>query len=172
MKYAKEFFMWFGMLTMVGLLSYFLYSPLPERWGSNYYVTPELRAAVNHFFVEAEIRGLKVPYKGLTIVLGNFDDANNPAETLGASFGHRTIWISRKMVAMDQGEDTESCRLYIEYVVFHELAHALLGRDHKDGTVSLMNTYCESAELYSSQPLMRQMMINEIFLPAQINKLK
>ncbi len=52
--------------------------------------------------------------------------------------------------------------LYIEYVVFHELGHALLHRDHKDAYTimtsnnKMLNSYCDSEQA-------KRLLVDELF---------
>lgn len=128
----------------------------------SYYAAPELRPMVEQFFREAEDRGFNVPSEGLTVVLGDLEQDSSTDETVGMSFGHRTVWISRSEVECHiYGLDRD--RLYIEYLVFHELGHALLHRDHAN-RMSVMNPLSESAPLYANVPRLRKFMIDELFL--------
>ncbi|MBT8228816.1 MAG: hypothetical protein KJO50_01055, partial [Bacteroidia bacterium] len=90
----------------------------------------------NSFEREAEERGLKIDLVGLDItgIVQNIDD-NGVAGTCqyGSHIAHVTIDLSYW---------NNSSMLTREYVVFHELGHCALGRDHDES--SFNNGICQS----------------------------
>lgn len=132
----KNFIANFFIVALVFSFGMFVGSAV-ETSTADHYVCPELRDAVDQFYVEAKSRGFDIPSKGLTVVLGEFEDKDSTSSIAGYSYGHRTIWISRPLVASYIADDSP---LDLEYVVFHELGHSLLGRGHAGG-MSIMNAY-------------------------------
>lgn len=123
---------------------------------STYYVAPELRDAVHQFFIEAAARGLEIPHDGLTVI---FHDLTG--DTIGLSNGHRSVFIDRETTLML--DNSEEDRLTLECLVFHELGHALLRREHTGG-LSLMNSSGQSDLFYKRFPSIRKHMIDELFI--------
>ncbi len=125
-----------------------------------HFVSHELIGPVNKFFEEAESNDIYLSRRGLTVILHTLD-----GDKIGLSTGEKTVWVDRKFVQYDLSDGTEFSRLMLEYLVFHELGHALLGRDHEDHELSIMNSACQSAAAYAEFPTARKMMIAKLFLP-------
>jgi hypothetical protein len=148
-------------LIICGFFIIVTYQRDTERANSKItFVAPQVKAHVDNFFAAAESHGVDINRRGLTVILHSFAGE----DTLGCSYGEKTIWINRRTVLLDHLEPTEYNRLYIEALVFHELGHALLWRDHEWGT-SIMNCCSQSVETYIHSPRYREHMISQMFLP-------
>ena len=121
-----------------------------------YAIEPDLELFVDRFYSEGEARGLIIERENLIVMIKN--DLNKIDQAWGLSKrkgGQRFVYIDREYYDdMLRGNNLEE----IEFLVFHELGHALLGRGHLTGVKSIMNTGWTS---YYGQ---RKEFIDELFL--------
>lgn len=128
-----------------------------------YSVDPEVQTFVNNFYAEAKEHGLKVQQSDLIVrfetgnnldrkgALGNCEQGDNITPV---------VEVRRILFSFDS--------LAIERVIYHELGHCLLGREHNDAlnsegkAISLMNTRLGAidASFYRTH---RQEFISELF---------
>ena len=110
-------------------------------------VDPELEYYVNRFYEEGEARGVKIQRLNLLA-------AKSYAIKAGESIPGGIPYIRISGHLLDS-KDT----LKIEYVVFHELGHALLYRDHQGK--SIMSTNDDMIPLDKTNPAIRKELIDE-----------
>jgi hypothetical protein len=126
----------------------------------HYDVAPALKIHVDAFYAEARKRGFELPTDGLSVRLTHHTDNNvGDCET-----GTRIITLDQDFVQRQQHTGYRADSLWVQYVVFHELGHGLLLRDHCGGE-SIMNAHNEHINPYSGIETVRQRMINELFAP-------
>jgi hypothetical protein len=99
-----------------------------------YYVAPELADYVESFYFEADSRGVSLQRSNLVIKLGGLPERidGQTRRSVGDFSGDQIT------VIIDSEFFSSSSRDCIEWVVYHELGHALLNRDHVGG-YSYMN---------------------------------
>lgn len=135
------------MWTKVSFL--FLLVSCTEFLDDNHFdVHPELEYYVNRFYEEGEARGIKLQ----KVLLANKTYAIKGGESIPGGIPY--IRISGHLL---DSKDT----LRIEYVVFHELGHALLYRDHQDNSIMSTNDYM--IPQYKTNPVIREELIDELW---------
>jgi hypothetical protein len=113
---------------------------------------------VDAFYAEARKRGFELPTDGLSVRLTHHTD-----HAVGDCYtGTRMITLDQDFVHRQQHTGYHADSLWVQYVVFHELGHGLLLRDHCGGE-SIMNANNEHINSYSQTETVRQRMINELF---------
>lgn len=121
----------------------------------SYQVDPKLAPFVDSFYAEAQKRGITL-YKDNLIV--RFTD-NCP----GCN-GRSTVEGDQRVVVINRwsydGYITDSAA--IEFLVFHELGHALLYRPHNDPALSIMAADAP-LRIYKGNDSLRTVLINELF---------
>lgn len=122
-------------------------------------VQPELRTYVNQFFIEAGTRNAIVHKQDLMISIKSLPK-ESPAWGMTYYENPIKIVIDKDFYYKNYG--SEEGRLKIEYIVFHELGHALLGRAHVE-TYSIMNYKTAYIEYYASSTSCRKALIDELF---------
>ena len=120
-----------------------------------YSVQPELLPYVETFYKEAEQRGVTILKENLTVVI-------RPVSSSGLAVhdanGNRIVYINPDSFYANS-DILENQR---EYLIFHELAHALLNRRHVK-TYSIMN-YDKAGEILSDYSTgSREELLNELF---------
>ena len=122
----------------------------------SYFVMPELQVYVDNFYKEAATHNSFPRRDKLEVLIQDLTMYN----ALGL------YWSQNMTVAIDRkffNDHSESYSLEMEAVVFHELGHALLEREHSLKVWSLMNAYyCRSC--YSRDTDRRQQYLDELFL--------
>ena len=89
------------------------------------YIQPELRKYYDQFFIEAQLRGVDLPDKETIIQFGTPSKWDRQGEA-----EHGKTWdkiVIRKSFYDEHINNCESC---IEMLVFHELGHGILNRNH------------------------------------------
>lgn len=132
------------------ILLVFLLTSCTEFLDDNHFdIDPELEYYVEKFYKEGEARGVKIQRLNLLA-------AKSYAIKAGESIpgGIPYIRISGHLI---DSRDT----MKIEYVVFHELGHALLYRDHEDNSIMSTNDYL--IPQYKTNPSLRKELIDELF---------
>lgn len=95
---------------------------------SEYWIQPELKVYVDNFYQEAAIRGVSLRTEYLTVSITNLNG------TFARTLDNRSVHINSKLFK-DRTEYSE----FVEFILFHELGHALLKRDHTKNLKSLMH---------------------------------
>lgn len=126
-----------------------------------FYVDPRLEPYVTSFYKEAEKHGIPV-HRNLIVRIESVDGATG-----------RTSYRGRQtIVIIDQEDYSNASAFYakqldtlhclIENLMYHELGHALLNRDHCDPCYSIMSQRLSTIE-YAGRPDKREILINELF---------
>lgn len=124
-----------------------------EPFGHEYVIDEELQPYADKFYAEGELRGWNLPRLNLIMVI------KQDLEYRGLSLnrgGQRLIYIDSEYY--HRAIDYERDSVLIEFVVFHEMGHALLGRKHTDEYFSIMNIKRVD---YSGAP--REVFMDELF---------
>jgi hypothetical protein len=105
----------------------------------SYNVTPELSVYVDTFFAEAEKRGIILSKENLVVQLIPQKDMPDYQGLSTKEGDQRIIKIQKELYEYYSGE---GCASYydekygpnrLEILMFHELGHTILGREHTDG---------------------------------------
>jgi hypothetical protein len=129
----------------------------------NPYIAPNFRPLVETFLEEGAARNVYVSTGNLTVVFGDVKD-NDADPTVGVcstfSDGAERIMIDREFWDSSDNYGREE-------LLFHELGHCLLKRDHCNlyvnrRPVSIMNEYTGSSIYYE---INRNTFIDELFSP-------
>ncbi|MFD0997721.1 hypothetical protein ACFQ21_00315 [Ohtaekwangia kribbensis] len=121
-----------------------------------YTIDARLQKHVDAFFLEAEQRGIYIPKENLTVCI--VDDLG--ASGRGFKNGQQSIVkISRDAYEwyISQGEEE-----VIEFLMFHELGHAVLNREHCDPKYSIMAQGL-SMHTYEGDSVKRAALVDELF---------
>lgn len=127
-------------------------------------VDPLLEPYVNQFFIEASARGIKIEKENLLVsfVVENCDCAGKSID-VGQQ---RTVIIKQdafdwylKNSKVNPGGTCHEC---IENLVFHELGHSILRRQHNDPAFSIMAEGI-SLRAYEGDSTIRAQLIDELF---------
>jgi hypothetical protein len=126
------------------------------------YVDSALISEVNLFIIEGKLRDVDVDDKKLTMVFAKTGTKDEPN-----IIGTCQFVGEYPLIAIDRDYYNKAEPFEREALVFHELGHCLLGREHcsvkKDGkSVSLMEPIILSNELYSVE---RTAIVDELFHP-------
>ncbi len=126
-------------------------------------IEAELLVHFDNFIAEASANGVEISLD--QIDLGGYIENIETRGTLGQC---KSYSDGSKIVTIDQGYWNRSSDIEREYVVFHELGHCVLGRDHSDEKdenghcLSIMqsgNSGCSG--IYNAQN--RNSLLNELF---------
>ena len=122
-------------------------------------VGKELRPYVFQFFIEAERRQIQVKRPNLIISIKSL-----PKVTLAYGMTYYTNPIE---IVIDQDFYQKNCnsdqgKLKIQFILFHEFGHAILGRSHIEAN-SIMNAKTVGLDYYSCSQSCRNTLINELF---------
>ncbi len=124
-----------------------------------YSIEPDLNVYVESFYKEALIRGYDLRTPNL-LVFKESDLYQAKARIRTGSNGQIKVVFDKEWVDFNLRTYPER----VESVMFHELGHALLHRDHAKGCYSLMlDGGCEAC--YENKPEMRKKLIDELFNP-------
>jgi len=125
------------------------------------YVDSQFRPLVLLFKEEAEIRGLKIDTKNITLI---FDLVDDDPDTIGACYANfRKSYIRIKTDTWYPMSPEEK-----EMLVFHELAHCVLGRHHceveeENVPISIMSPRILTTLQYKNK---RKEYLDELFRPS------
>lgn len=124
-------------------------------------IDPDLEYWVNKFYFEAELRGKIIQKNYLTVSLSNkyMDEAGQSKK------GRHLVYISSSFYYTHMiRNNSKSDSLAMEFVLFHELGHALLGNGHSD-PYSIMNQCCTTYDKYTKENEVefRKDMIDKLF---------
>lgn len=118
-------------------------------------IEDSLKPYVDKFYAEATARGQKIQHDNLLAYTTGALKHREGASGQSMPGGLPTIRIADDLMALG---DT----LLIEYVVFHELGHALLYREHQEG-FTMMSTKDYLIPDYKYRPHLRKELIDELF---------
>lgn len=134
-------------------------------------IDPSLKVYVNNFYNQAEKRGFIFQKDNLAVELGNLQNGKDGA--YGMTYGPGDIIKIDREFANDQithfnlpnGIKDSTHFYFLEYVVFHELGHAVLARKHLDveGNMTIMTSDNWYLGNYQSIMTDRKKMIDELF---------
>ena len=115
-------------MRIVLILAIFLYSCNEETF---FHSDPKLESYVVEFYLEAQKHGHSISRENLIVKSSN---------SIGAKSGMFETSGSQRIVHINSYVVDSENELRKKIVVFHELGHALLNRDHIDSHKSIMNT--------------------------------
>ena len=131
------------------------------------FVDPELQPFFELFQEEALNRGLVV---NLETVRGVLEDVENDASTTGRLLAHCSAQDgATNIITIDATRWTRFDDFSKQYIIFHELGHCALGRDHLDDTdiegncESLMNSLFDRC-IDEFTSMTRSDLLDELFL--------
>jgi Zn-dependent peptidase ImmA (M78 family) len=131
----------------------------------HFYVAPELKIFVNKFYAEATKRHLNLSHE-MTMILT--DDLNTVFTAVyGLTlYDLKEIKIDRRFTLKSLAQINSIDSLTIEFIVFHEMGHLILHRDHEPyPTYSIMTVEEQWLYDYQTDPEKRKILINELFKP-------
>lgn len=139
---------------IIGLLMMFLLTSCNFNDDIEYKVDERLQPYVDKFFEEAASRGLIFQKYNLVV---SIQPKLKEGAGLSRSEGHQRV------VVIDQStyDFLKGAHESMEVIVFHELGHALLYRNHCD-TQSIMNP-AMSLNQYAAKPEVRKIIVDELF---------
>jgi len=138
-------------ISVTGLF-WLLTAGCQQPFGEEYVVEQELQPYVESFHQEASARGRIILEENLIMIIK--DDLGYRGLSLWRS-GQRLIYIDREYYNYHKQEHD-----VIEFVVFHEMGHAFLGREHTDNYNSIMNIKRVDYSLST-----RKELLDELFNP-------
>jgi hypothetical protein len=119
-------------------------------------VAPELKDAVDQFYIQSAARGIYLQHQNMQMGIGQLE-----VPAVGRSYG-----MDPPVVIIDETFlrrlNFPRDSLMLQYIVFHELGHAMLGRDHANG-FTIMTPHDETMANYCSNAKERNELINELF---------
>lgn len=115
-------------------------------------IDPNLRRYVDKFYIEANARGYNIQHQNLIVRFGSLGN-----KLWGQSDHNSTI--PTVTISSDNFEYLNES--IVEYVVFHELGHALLYRDHSEN-YSIMTKDNKHVDDYN-RGINRKELIDELF---------
>lgn len=123
-----------------------------ERINTSYEITTELQPYVDDFYFKADSLGIVIPKENLIISMVDSLRNNIPAGLYNED-GQMVIYFNRDFL-------NESSHSEIQFMVFHQLGHRFLHRDHVYG-LSIMNPDLPILEY--ENPIKKRLMIAELF---------
>jgi hypothetical protein len=127
-----------------------------------YRIDPILEPYVNRFFQEAEDRGIRLSKINLVAVIEPeipcIDDGHCDAVSFRKN--QRTILIAQRTI--EEAKKSPGGTSVIEFVVFHELSHALLYKNHING-IHIMDCCGRALNLYVRDPQVRRKLLDDLF---------
>lgn len=126
----------------------------------HYYVAPELKVFVDRFYSEASVRGITIGKENVEVLIGDIKSSNSVE---GRSTESNVV-IDKKFYESNIGHswNDKFDSLDVEYVVFHELGHYLLHRDHEN-KFTIMTPDGTYKGDYQSDSIKRKLLIDELF---------
>jgi len=126
-----------------------------------HYIDSEFDPIIKSFVYEAGIHGHEVDLKNLSVTFGNVRIGKKDT-TVGYCVKSPVGGMVIKIHKPTWGEMTVYKQ---EQLIFHELAHCLMGRDHCNketdkGPLSIMNTHLLSSQYYKDN---REELLDELF---------
>jgi hypothetical protein len=123
---------------------------------NHFEVEKQLRPYVDSFYAESNKRGRHIQHENLMI---SFSPLNGLA---GESMDFTTIPTIHIDPTFFNKYSKANAFSYIEYIIFHEMGHALLHRDHKDA-YTIMTSNNKLLREYSNNTQTRTLLIDELF---------
>ena len=122
-----------------------------------YRIDVKLEKHVNQFFIEAEKRGISLYKENLIVSLQDCYDCVGQSIKIGEQ---RLIKINKDDICWIENQNNSQTA--IENLIFHELGHTLLNRQHNDPKYSIMASGLSLYE-YANDSLKRTVLIDELF---------
>ncbi len=123
-------------------------------------IPTELQPLFDMFKEEAALRGVHIDYTGVKV---RYEDMSGTPYTGYA-------YPKKMLITLDSSK--LSYKKFQQRIVFHELGHLLLGRDHDDTRMgkkevikSLMNCCYAPERYYETVPAMQKYYLDELFNP-------
>ena len=131
---------------------------------NHYYVAPELESFVNSFYNRASELGLKLQRNNVSVALGTLAYTNEIHGSNGMTNANTGITLDVNFVTQKLSTGSRTDSIQVEYVVFHELGHFLLHRNHlSTGHYTIMTAQSFYLGDYRSYPEKRETLIRELF---------
>jgi predicted Zn-dependent protease len=133
---------------------------------AKYSIEPGLEVHVNTFFQEASARGIVLPQENLVVRLRPQSEFNDQGR-FTTEGNQRIITIQTELYQYYTSDgcknyyDNSYCYNRLEILMFHELGHALLGREHTDGESYMSTEFITPVIPYEEEQ--RTALINELF---------
>lgn len=126
-----------------------------------YRCDPELQPYLDKFYLEAEVRGVRIPKENLIMSI-------EPQKNIRGAANARRCGCQRLVLVADDTYDffstkwmsKDSAYYGMESVIFHELGHSLLDRRHDD--IGLMQSGI-SYFVYVKDEVKRKELLDELF---------
>lgn len=130
----------------------------------HYYVAPELQPFVNDFYKRAYEHGMNLQKSNVSITLGTLAYSNEVHGSNGMTNPSTGITLDVNFVTQKLSTGVHTDSIQVEYVVFHELGHFLLHRDHlSPENYTIMTAQSSYLGDYRSYPEKRVKLIEELF---------
>jgi len=130
----------------------------------HYYVAPELEPFVNNFYKRAKEYGIELQRNNLSVALGHLAYSNEVHGSNGMTNTNTGVTIDVNFVTQKLSSGVRSDSIQVEYVVFHELGHFLLHRNHiSPENYTIMTAQSSYLGDYRSYPDKREKLIDELF---------
>jgi hypothetical protein len=124
-----------------------------------YAVDPLVESHVDKFYEEANARGIDLDRTNLTVIVTpHFKKFESGAGMAIQEGGQRFVYLWDEVVEYYM-EDCPEC---VENLVFHELGHSLLRKEHKTDTLNIMGI-STSFHVYEGKPELREQLLNQLF---------
>lgn len=136
------------------IITTFLFISCQEEEVIVHDINPLLRVYVNNFYKEASVRGYCL--KRLNLIISTRPNLIADNNWLGICYRYRT----RAEIFLDESLVLSQNHTSIEWVMFHELGHGLLNREHSTNLNSIMNVEISRRSLDVD---IRKQFIDELF---------
>jgi len=131
---------------------------------SHYYVAPELQPFVTSFYKHANLHGLNLQRNNVAIALGKLAFSEDVHGSNGLTNAQTGVTLDVNFVTQKLVTGSHTDSIQVEYVVFHELGHYLLHRDHlSPDYYTIMTAQSSYLGDYRSYPEKREKLICELF---------
>ena len=131
---------------------------------NHYYVTPELQPFVAHFYQRAGANGLNLQRNNVSVTLGELAFSEDPHGSNGLTNAQTGVTLDVNFVTQKLSTGSHTDSIQVEYVVFHELGHYLLHREHlSPDYYTIMTAKSSYLGDYRSYPEKREKLIQELF---------
>lgn len=135
---------------------------------NHYYVTPELQPFVENFYKHAGSFGLDLQRNNVVVVLGKLAFSEDPHGSNGVTNAQTGVTLDVNFVTQKLATGSHTDSIQVEYVVFHELGHYLLHRNHlSPENYTIMTAKSSYLGDYRSYPEKRERLIRELFQQAR-----
>lgn len=131
---------------------------------NHYYVAPELQPFVVDFYKRAGSYGLRLQHNNVAVVLGKLAFSEEAHGSNGLTNSQTGVTLDVNFVTQKLATGLRTDSIQVEYVVFHELGHYLLHRDHlSPDHYTIMTAQSSYLGDYRSYPEKREKLIQELF---------